>query len=54
MNSIIGNIFTKISDHLPQLLIVDNIKVNCKILNYYKNDCTKFDEEKFINKFLVI
>ena len=44
----------KISDHLPQLLIVDNIKVNYKILNYYKNDYTKFDEDKFINEFSVI
>ena len=44
----------KISDHLPQLLIVDNIKVNYKILNYSKNDYTKFDEVKFINEFTVI
>ena len=54
MNAISGNIVAKISDHLPQLLIVDNIKINCKILNHYKNDYTKFDEEKFINEFLVI
>ena len=45
---------SKVSDHLPQLLIVDNIKVNYKILNYYKNDYTKFDEDKFINEFSVI
>ena len=36
MNAISGNLVSKISDHLPQLLIVDNIKVNYKILNYYK------------------
>ena len=45
---------SKISDHLPLLLIVDNIKVNYKILNYYKYDYTKFDEDKFINEFTVI
>ena len=54
MNAISGNLVSKISDHLPQLLIVDNIKVNYKILNYYKNDYTKFDEDKFINEFSVI
>ena len=36
MNAISGNLVSKISDHLPQLLIIDNIKVNYKILNYYK------------------
>ena len=54
MHAISGNLVSKISDHLPQLLIVDNIKVNYKILNYYKNDYTKFDEDKFINEFTVI
>ena len=49
MNAISGNLVSKISDHLPQLLIVDNIKVNYKILNYYKYDYTKFDEDNFIN-----
>ena len=52
--AISGNLVSKISDHLPQLLIVDNIKVNYKILNYYKNDYTKFDENKFINEFTAI
>ena len=54
MNAISGNLVSKISDHLPQLLIVDNIKVNYKILNYYKNDYTKFDEDKFINELSAI
>ena len=54
MNAISGNLVSKISDHLPQLLIVDNIKVNYKILNYYKYDFTKFDEDNFINEFAVI
>ena len=54
MDAISGNLVSKISDHLPQLLIVDNIKVNYKILNYYKNDYTKFDEDKFINEFSAI
>ena len=51
MNAISGNLVSKISDHLPQFLIVDNLKVNYKVLNYYKNDFSKFDEEKFINDF---
>ena len=41
MNAISGNLVSKISDHLPQFLIVDNLKVNYKVLNYYKNDFSK-------------
>ena len=54
INAIRGNLVSKISVHLPQLLTVDNIKVNYKILKYYKNDCTKFDEDKFVYEFTVI
>ena len=54
MNVISGNLFSKISDHLPQFLIVDNLKVNYKVLNYYKNDFSKSDEEKFINDFSLL
>ena len=36
MNAISGKLVSKISDHLPQLLIVDNIKVNCKIVIFFK------------------
>ena len=36
MNAISGNLVFKISDHLPQFLIVGNLKVNYKVLNYYK------------------
>ena len=54
MNTISGNLVSKISDHLPQFLIVDNLKVNYKVLNYYKNDFSKFDEEKFINDFSLL
>ena len=31
-----GNLVSKISDRLPQFLIVDNLKVNYKVLNYHK------------------
>ena len=48
------NLVSKISDHLHQFLIVDNLKVNYKVLNYYKNDFSKFDEEKFINDFSLL
>ena len=54
MNAISGNLVSKISDHLPQFLIVDNLKINYKVLNYYKNDFSKFDEEKFINDFSLL
>ena len=54
MNAISGNLVSKISDHLPQLLIVDNRKVNYKVLNYYNNDFSKFDEEEFINDFSLL
>ena len=30
---------------------IDNLKVIYKVLNYYKNDFSKFDEDKFINDF---
>ena len=53
MDAISGNLVLNISDHLPQFLIVD-IKVNYKILNYFKNDYSIFNEEKFINDFLYI
>ena len=48
MNAISDNLVFKISDRPPQFLIVGNLKVNYKVLNYYKNDISKFDEEKFI------
>ena len=51
MNTISGNLVSKISDHLPRILVVDNLKVNHKLLNYYENDFSKSDEEKFITDF---
>ena len=54
MNAISVNLVSKISDHLPQFLIVDNLKVNYKVLNYHKNDFFKFDEEKFVNDFSLL
>ena len=45
---------TNIWSNLPQFLIVDNLKVNYKILNYYNNDFSKFDEENFINDFSLL
>lgn len=53
MDAISGNLVLDISDLLPQFLIEDDIKVNYKILNYFKNDYSKFNEEKFINDFLL-
>ena len=35
-------------------MIVDNVNVNYKTLNYYKNDYSKFYEELFINDFSLL
>ena len=48
------NLDLRIFDHLPQFFILDNVKVNCKTLNYYKIDYSKFEEEKFINDFSLL
>ena len=53
-NATSGNLVLRISDRLPQFLIVDNVKVNYKTLNYYKNDYSKFDKEKFVNDFSLL
>ena len=53
-NTTSGNLVLRIPDQLPQLLIVDNVKVNHKTLHYYKNDYFKFDEEKWINDFALL
>ena len=45
MDAISGNLVLKVSDHLPQFLTVDKIKVNYKILNYFKHDYCNFNEE---------
>lgn len=49
MNANSGN-----CDHRPQFLIVYNVKENYKTLNYYKNDYSKFDEEKCVNNFSLL
>ena len=54
VNTTSGNLVLRIQDHLPQLSIVDNVKVNHKTLHYYKNDYSKFDEEKWINDFALL
>ena len=36
MNAIRGKLVSKISDHLPQFLIVDNLKANYKVLNLFQ------------------
>ena len=41
VNAFSGNLVSKISAHFPQFLIVDNFKVNYKVLYYYKNDFLK-------------
>ena len=45
-----GNISTKISDHFPQFLIIEDLKVNYTTLNYYKHDYSHFSEEAFVDE----
>ena len=46
-NTLSGNLVTKISDHLPQFLVIGDLKVNYASLNYYKHDYSHFSEEMF-------
>lgn len=50
-NAISGNIITHIADHLPQFLIIEDIKINYKLLNYYKFDYSNFNKNNFVNNF---
>ena len=45
-----GNLVTKISDHFPQFLIIEDLKVNYASLNYYKHDYSHFSEETFVDE----
>ena len=50
-----GNILEKISDHLPNFLIIE--KLNYHIKKYdkpYKRDCTNFDEENLLNDIKIL
>ena len=49
-NALSGNLVTKISDHLPQFLIIEDLKVNYTSLNYYKHDYSRFNEEVFVEE----
>ena len=49
-NALSGNLVTKISDHFPQFLIIEDLKVNYASLNYYKHDYSHFSEEAFVDE----
>ena len=49
-NALSGNLATKISDHFPQFLIIEDLKVNYATLNYYKHDYSHFSEEAFVDE----
>lgn len=49
-NALSGNLVTKISDHFPQFLIIEDLKVNYATLNYYKHDYSHFSEEAFVDE----
>ena len=46
-----GNILCDISDHFPQVLIVDKTCPNYKSCSFAKRDFSHFDENKFINDY---
>ena len=49
--SISGNLFIKLSDHLPQFLIINRTEDRHKQANFYKHDYQKFDKESFQDDF---
>ena len=49
--SISGNLFIKLSDHLPQFLIIHRTEDRHKQANFYKHDYQKFDKESFQDDF---
>ena len=44
-----GNILCDISDHFPQILIVDRTCPDYKSCSFAKHDFSHFDENKFVN-----
>ena len=49
--SISGNLFINLSDHLPQFLIIHRTEDRHKQANFYKHDYQKFDKESFQDDF---
>ena len=49
-NALSGILLTTISDHFPQFLIIEDLKVNYAFLNYYKHDHSHFSEEAFVDE----
>ena len=49
--SISGNLFIKLSDHLPQFVIINRTEDRHKQANFYKHDYQKFDKESFQDDF---
>lgn len=50
MNAVSGNLASKISNHLCQFFIADDLKINYKILTHHENDYSEFDERQFITQ----
>ena len=46
-----GNIFCDISDHFPQILIVDRTCPDYNSFSFAKHDVSHFDENKFVNDY---
>ena len=51
--SISGNLFLKISDHLPQFSIIKKFHLDHKAFNNYKHYYHKFDEDLFKDDFQI-
>ena len=49
-STINSNLITNLSDHFPQFLITEDLKVNYASLNYFKYDYSHFCEEVFVQE----
>ena len=46
-----GNILTNISDHFPQLLVINKVTIDYKRCSYAKRDFSNFSEDKFVSDY---
>ena len=50
-DTLIGNLLTKISDHFPQFLVIENAAVDYKNCSLFQYDYSKFSEHLFLDDF---
>ena len=56
VDAISGNLTAKISDHVPQIMIVSNVFANppSNISNIYERDWSNFDQVNFVVDYFLI